>query len=472
MNQSSPQSQDNSEDRPRPDAGSSRSLLAGAALQAEEGATLSLRKEVRRVIENEELSPKEKVQALLQAGLDWFGLEVGFLAEIDLTESSHRTVVAAGAHPKLQEGADADLPDTYCREIVTQSEVLTIEDAAQQGWAKDPAYQKYDLSCYLGAKIIVEGQLYGTVCFGSREPSPEPMGPGDEAVLELVAQSIEQAIEQGRQQRETDQLRGKYELLLEAAPNAIVLAEIDTGRIVEANRRAAEMIGAEEEEIAGRHQTELHPSGEAARYRRLFRECCRPGVEGTVRRFEDGSPIYIQTEEGKKVPVAISAATVEVGARQLAVGIFRDVSERRRRERELRHRSDAMEAASDGIAILSSEGTYQYVNQAHADIYGYDAPEPLLGRSWTVCYDDEERQRLEAEAMPELHEKGQWRGEALGQRADGSSFPQELSLTRLEDGSIICVVRDITAQKKREEALRAAKEEAETARRRRRRRGR
>ncbi len=419
------------------------------------------REQVRRVMEKVDLSLKEKVQALLQTGLDWFGLEVGFLAEIDLVESAHRTVVAAGAHPKLQEGAEAGLPQTYCREIVTQSEIFSLEDAEQQGWAKDPAYQKYDLSCYLGTKILVDGQLYGTVCFGSRTPSPDPLGPGDEAALELVAQSIERILEQYRRQQETDQLRDKYELLLEAAPNAIILADINTGRIVEANQKAAELIGIGEEKITGLHQTELHPDEEADRYRRLFQECCRPGVKGTVRRFEDGSSIYVQTDGGEEIPVEISAATVDVGGRKLAVGIFRDVRERRRKERELRRRSDAMEAAIDGMAILDSEGTYQYVNQAHADVYGYDAPESLLGRSWTLCYDEEERRHLESEAMSALREEGEWRGEATGRRADGSSFPQELTLTRLEDGSIICVVRDITARKKRERALRERREKIE-----------
>ncbi len=134
------------------------------------------------------------------------------------------------------------------------------------------------------------------------------------------------------------------------------------------------------------------------------------------------------------------------------------MTDRRQKERALRHRSSAMEAASDGIAILDDEGTYRYVNQAHARIYGHDAPEALVGRSWTACYDDEQQQRLETEAMPTLWETGHWRGEARGVRDDGSSFPQELTLTVLEDGSIVCVVRDITARKEDERELRSTKQ--------------
>jgi PAS domain S-box-containing protein len=492
-----------------------------------------------------------------------------------MAESTHQTVVSAGVHPKIQEDTTSDLAETYCRDVITRSEVFSLEDAEQQGWTRDPAYQKYGLSCYLGTKVIVEGQLYGTVCFGNREPLPRSFGPADEAALELLGELVEQLLKQHRQDEKTCEIRGKYKLLLQAAPDPVILADLDTGQLMEANQKAAELIGADKEQIAGRHHTDLHPDGEADRYQRLFRRCCRPAVDRAVRRFEDGSPIYVQTDDGENVPVEISAATVELGGRRLAVGIFRDISEqearqdaiesylraieeaaegvailedgryvyvdethadmygfedaqvllgeswqrlydaeevarlkaeafpsleedghwqgqvtgsrpdgttfpaalsltavskgrlvctvrditdRRRKERALQHRSSAMEAATDGIAILDDEGVYQYVNQAHASIYGYDATESLIGESWTLCYDEEEAKRLEGEALSTLRKAGRWRGEAQGVRNDGSSFPQELTLTALEDGSIICVVRDITARKEDERELRRTKQ--------------
>lgn len=144
-------------------------------------------------------------------------------------------------------------------------------------------------------------------------------------------------------------------------------------------------------------------------------------------------------------------------------GMLLDITERKHQRRAAKHRSDAMEAASDGMAILDSDGLYRHVNQAHADIYGYDSPEAFLGNSWTMCYEDEELRRFRDDIMPTLFADGQWRGTATGRRADGSSFPQELTLTALDNGGIVCVVRDITDQVDREEALREAKEEAEAA---------
>jgi len=133
--------------------------------------------------------------------------------------------------------------------------------------------------------------------------------------------------------------------------------------------------------------------------------------------------------------------------------ITQDVTERRRRERELEARAAAMEASIDGMAILDGNEEYAFVNRAHANIYGYDDPEAFVGRSWRMCYGEPERERFESEVMPTLFAEGDWRGEATGLREDGSTFPQELSLTVTEDGRVICVVRDVSDRKEREERM-------------------
>lgn len=136
----------------------------------------------------------------------------------------------------------------------------------------------------------------------------------------------------------------------------------------------------------------------------------------------------------------------------------RVVFKRLNREQALRYRSTAIEAAIDGMAILDEEQHYVYVNQAHAEMYGYDAPEDLLGEPMGRLYDEAETERFRQEIMPTLYEQGHWRGEAIGMRADGTTFPQEVSLASLEDGGLVCIVRDITEQKAYEERLEALNE--------------
>jgi len=165
----------------------------------------------------------------------------------------------------------------------------------------------------------------------------------------------------------------------------------------------------------------------------------------------------LKTAHGDRLPCEIRCQLVpeyddtEPGAG--TAGVIRDISEREERERELQARSTAMEASIDGMAILDTDEEYAFVNQAHVDIYGYDTPDAFLGETWRTCYPEEELLRFEEEVMPTLFEENGWRGEAVGICQDGSTFPQELSLSLTDDGRIICVVRDITERKDREREL-------------------
>ncbi|PSP74320.1 HTR-like protein, partial [Halobacteriales archaeon QH_9_66_26] len=136
------------------------------------------------------------------------------------------------------------------------------------------------------------------------------------------------------------------------------------------------------------------------------------------------------------------------------LALFVDITERKRAE-EVLEQAEAMEAAMDGMAILDAEGRYVYVNEAHAEIYGYDEADAFLGESWRMCYGEGEIDALEDEALSALDRDGQWRGEAIGSRRDGSRFPQELSLTTIGSGGIICVVRDITERREHEREIEA-----------------
>lgn len=113
----------------------------------------------------------------------------------------------------------------------------------------------------------------------------------------------------------------------------------------------------------------------------------------------------------------------------------------------------AISTSMDGIAILDEDGEYETVNQAHADLYGYDDPDAFIGETWQLCYPEEETARIEDELMPQLYEEGGWRGELTGQRRDGSTFPQEITLSVRPTGGLVCVVRDITERKQQETRL-------------------
>lgn len=124
----------------------------------------------------------------------------------------------------------------------------------------------------------------------------------------------------------------------------------------------------------------------------------------------------------------------------------------------LKKQTTAIEASMDGIAIYNPDGEYLYVNQAYATINGYDNPSEITGKSYRHAYDERELERMDLLCIPELRKIGRWRGELIAKRKNGSTYIQEASVTLLEDGGRICIIRDISWRKRSEERLRKSEQ--------------
>lgn len=122
----------------------------------------------------------------------------------------------------------------------------------------------------------------------------------------------------------------------------------------------------------------------------------------------------------------------------------------------------AMDATTEGMAIMAGD-VYVYMNDAHAQMYGYESGSSLLGHSWRELYYDGERQRLENDAFTTLERDRKFRGEFIGKRRDGSTFDLHLSLSFAEGGDIICCCQDITEQKGIQTELSAHRDELRLA---------
>jgi len=122
----------------------------------------------------------------------------------------------------------------------------------------------------------------------------EPQNRSADGEVARLRGSLQDITDRKRREKTLRRLQEKYQGLLQGAPDAIFVASAESGRIVEANQAAASLLGAPAEEIAGRHQSELHPSGEAEKYRSLFETATEEAeAEGiSFRQLEDGSQIY------------------------------------------------------------------------------------------------------------------------------------------------------------------------------------
>lgn len=144
------------------------------------------------------------------------------------------------------------------------------------------------------------------------------------------------------------------------------------------------------------------------------------------------------------------------------LGTVMNISDRKQAEERLQQQLAAVAAARDGIAILK-DGHYVYLNQAHAQIFGYDSADELIAKTWQCLYQDEVVETIEQTIFPVLAEHGTWQGELTAQKRDGSTFVEDLSLTLTARDTLVCVCRDVTARKQIELALRDSEERLQIA---------
>ncbi len=182
-----------------------------------------------------------------------------------------------------------------------------------------------------------------------------------------------------------------YHVLFEAANDAIFLADVETGRLLDANPRACELIGYPREVIQGMHHLELHPPEDRTRYRSIFQRHAEAG-----RAIENVEVVH---RDGTRIPVEISASRLLLDGRPVLVGIFRDLRPRQKLERMLQetesHYRILAEQELIGVYLIQNN-RFVFVNRYIADSTGY-TPEELIGRSISDLIHPEDLPHIEAQ---------------------------------------------------------------------------
>ncbi len=146
---------------------------------------------------------------------------------------------------------------------------------------------------------------------------------------------------------------------------------------------------------------------------------------------------------------------------------FRDVTQRKKAEEELRKLSRAVEQSPASVVITDLEGRIEYVNPKFTEVTGYSVAE-ALGQNPRILKSDMMPPEVYQELWQALTQGGQWRGELLNRRKDGSLYWESASISAIKgpDGKpthYLAVKEDITERKRAEEELREAKQAAESA---------
>ena len=235
--------------------------------------------------------------------------------------------------------------------------------------------------------------------------------------------------------------------IVEVSRDAIIGVTND-GIIMSWNSGARAIYGYSVKEALGAPITMLFDNRKGAEASRLFEKVTRGEI---VSQQE-----MVHLKKGRQ-PIDVSLTICPIMDRRTITGasvVARDITERKRAAGSLAQQAAAMKASMDGMAIIDRSGDCIYLNDAYAKIFGYAEPQRLFGASWEMFFFEDELRRLKEEIMPAVWRDGSWRGEATGLRPNGSSLPMEISISSVDGGGLVQVVRDITERKKAEEMLR------------------
>jgi len=119
------------------------------------------------------------------------------------------------------------------------------------------------------------------------------------------------------------------------------------------------------------------------------------------------------------------------------------------------------EHTTDAILLSDLAGRVTFSNRACCDLLGYDyTPNEMVGLETAVLWPDEERVGLTGETPSGVPQAltGEWRGEAVQRRKDGSLLRASLTLFPIHDEqaqpiAVASIIRDLAEHKQAEEAL-------------------
>lgn len=232
---------------------------------------------------------------------------------------------------------------------------------------------------------------------------------------------------------------------------------LDTqNRIIEINLPAIRLLGGSETALIGKRLAEVAP---------LTRAYLEQPPEQEIK-----TEMEVGNADKRYVDVRISPLYQDQKiARRIAIGrliIFRDISERKKRELRLLQLTQAVEQSPASILITDLNGTIEYVNPQFTKLTGYSYDEVVGKNNLAVQFG-----QASNELYPQIRQtilSGQtWQGEFLNTKKNGELYWEQAVVAPVLDAeghvlNFIAVKQNITKRKRAEEALQLANQRLES----------
>jgi len=223
--------------------------------------------------------------AYLRVGCDVLGMEYGIVRQIE-----HDTTFTQAIFPRVRhQPIEIPLNQVICRYVVEQPQTLTLHDTRYI-----QSLRQSDVACYIGTPLIVDQNLWGTISFYHSQAKEQSFTESEIEFVELLAQNINQAIRnQSRQQKSTPR---HYNFIFENIDTPILMYDVDTYEIIEANPAASAFYGYSLEEFSSLSMVDINmlPPSDIEKKIIISRKRGRPYVHfphrlkmGEVREVED-----------------------------------------------------------------------------------------------------------------------------------------------------------------------------------------
>jgi PAS domain S-box-containing protein len=263
------------------------------------------------------------------------------------------------------------------------------------------------------------------------------------------------------------QSEAQFRSFFENAADAIFIADMETGIILDANQAACQLMLLSYDKLIGIHQSKLHPLTKTQESEDLFKLHKQLAKQKLISGPVESS---ILRSDGTIIPIEILASTVLRNGKKCLMGTFRDISARKSAEESLMAEEKRVlaitEAAQDAILMIDPEGKISFLNQAAEDMFGYSHDE-MIGKSLDLLIAPERYHKDFEEGFSQFIKTG--KGKSIGKvqelqavRKNGSEIAIGLSLSSLElpEGHYgIGIIRDITERKSMEHDLLKSRQE-------------
>jgi diguanylate cyclase (GGDEF)-like protein/PAS domain S-box-containing protein len=241
--------------------------------------------------------------------------------------------------------------------------------------------------------------------------------------------------------------------IVECSQDAIIGKTLE-GVITSWNRAAEKMYGYTMTEAVGQNISFLLPPARQAEIREL------------MERIGDGQSIdsletQRLTKTGSLLDVSVSISPIKDADGRITgtSTIARDITLRKRAEEQLNLQSAALKAADNAVFITDHEGTILWVNRSFTTLTGY-SQEEALGKNVRLLKSGEQSESFYANLWSTISSGKVWKGEIVNRRKDGTTYPEEMTITPVtrDDGNpanryFIVIKQDITERKLAEEML-------------------